>query len=33
MARTLRYVRENLGRYARFGRLAELLARHVPELA
>lgn len=30
--RTLNYVRENLRRYPRFGRLAELLAAHVPEL-
>jgi aminoglycoside/choline kinase family phosphotransferase len=32
MARTLNYVRENLTRYPRFGRLAELLAAQVPEL-
>jgi aminoglycoside/choline kinase family phosphotransferase len=30
--RTLRYVRENLGKYDRFGRLRELLAAHVDEL-
>jgi hypothetical protein len=33
MARTLRYARENLHKYTRFGRLAEILGRHVPELA
>lgn len=33
MARTLRYARENLHKYARFGRLTEILAAHVPELA
>ena len=32
MPRTLNYVRENLRRYPRFGRLGELLATHVPEL-
>ncbi len=32
MPRTLNYVRENLRRYARFGRLADLLSSHVPEL-
>ena len=32
MARTLNYVRDNLTRYPRFGRLAELLAAQVPEL-
>ena len=32
MPRTLNYVRDNLTRYPRFGRLAELLAAHVPEL-
>lgn len=32
MPRTLRYVRENLGRYRRFDRLRELLAVHVDEL-
>ena len=31
--RTLRYVRANLERYPRFGRLRELLAQHVEELA
>jgi aminoglycoside/choline kinase family phosphotransferase len=30
--RTLNYVRANLERYARFGRLHELLAGHVEEL-
>lgn len=30
--RTLRHVRENLHKYARFGRLADVLSRHVPEL-
>ena len=33
MARTLRYTRENLHKYARFGKLIEILAAHVPELA
>ena len=33
MARTLRYVRENLRKYSRFARLGEILAEHVPELA
>lgn len=33
MARTLRYARENLHKYSRFGRLAELLSAHVPEIA
>jgi aminoglycoside/choline kinase family phosphotransferase len=33
MARTLRYARENLHKYGRFGRLTEILASHVPELA
>jgi aminoglycoside/choline kinase family phosphotransferase len=32
MPRTLNYVRENLRRYPRFGRLAELLSAHLPEL-
>ena len=32
MPRTLGYIRENLGRYARFGRLRELLAAHLGEL-
>jgi len=32
MPRTLNYVRENLRRYPRFGRLADLLSSHVPEL-
>lgn len=32
MARTLRHVRANLGRYPRFGRLHDLLASAVPEL-
>ncbi len=32
MPRTLNYVRENLRRYPRFSRLADLLASHVPEL-
>ncbi len=32
MPRTLRYVRANLERYPRFGRLRELLAQHVEEL-
>ena len=32
MPRTLNYARENLRRYPRFARLAELLSRHVPEL-
>jgi aminoglycoside/choline kinase family phosphotransferase len=32
MPRTLRYVRANLARYPRFGRLRELLAQHVEEL-
>jgi hypothetical protein len=32
MPRTLRYVRENLHKYERFGRLAELLAARLPEL-
>jgi N-acetylmuramate 1-kinase len=32
MPRTLNYVRENLRRYPRFGRIGELLAAHVPEL-
>jgi aminoglycoside/choline kinase family phosphotransferase len=31
--RTLRYVRENLHKYERFGRLADLLAARIPELA
>jgi aminoglycoside/choline kinase family phosphotransferase len=31
MPRTLNYVRENLRRYPRFGRLAELLSAHLPE--
>ncbi len=30
--RTLRYVRQNLSKYARFGRLRDLLAQHVDEL-
>ncbi len=30
--RTLNYVRENLRRYPRFGRLAELLSANVAEL-
>ena len=30
--RTLNYVRENLRRYPRFGRLGELLSTHIPEL-
>ena len=33
MARTLRYTRENLHKYPRFGRLTDILATHVPELA
>jgi aminoglycoside/choline kinase family phosphotransferase len=33
MPRTLRYVRANLERYPRFGRLRELLAQHIEELA
>ena len=33
MPRTLRYVRANLDRYPRFGRLRELLAQHLEELA
>lgn len=33
MARTLRYARANLTKYARFERLGEMLARHVPELS
>ena len=33
MPRTLRYARENLRKHARFARLAEILAPHVPELA
>jgi aminoglycoside/choline kinase family phosphotransferase len=33
MARTLRYARANLAKYARFERLGEMLAKHVPELA
>jgi aminoglycoside/choline kinase family phosphotransferase len=33
MARTLRYVRENLHKHRRFARLSEILTRHVPELA
>jgi aminoglycoside/choline kinase family phosphotransferase len=33
MPRTLRYVRANLERYPRFGRLRELLAQHLEELA
>jgi N-acetylmuramate 1-kinase len=32
MPRTLNYVRENLARYARFGRLREILANHLDEL-
>ena len=32
MPRTLNYVRENLRRYPRFGRLAELLSAYLPEL-
>src|SRR6267142_6403848 len=32
MPRTLRYARTNLERYPRFGRLRELLARHIEEL-
>ena len=32
MPRTLNYVRANLERYARFGRLHELLAEHLEEL-
>lgn len=32
MPRTLQHVRTNLARYARFGRLHELLAAHLPEL-
>lgn len=32
MARTLRYARENLHKYQRFGRLTEILAAHIPEL-
>jgi hypothetical protein len=32
MPRTLNYARENLRRYPRFERLAELLAAHIPEL-
>jgi aminoglycoside/choline kinase family phosphotransferase len=32
MARTLRYARANLRKYPRFYRLADILARHVPEL-
>ncbi len=32
MPRTLRYARANLSRYARFGRLHELLAAHIEEL-
>jgi aminoglycoside/choline kinase family phosphotransferase len=32
MPRTLNYVRDNLGRYSRFGRLGELLSAHVAEL-
>ncbi len=31
--RTLSHVRENLHKYSRFGRMAELLAGHLPELA
>ncbi|MEZ5283376.1 MAG: hypothetical protein R2712_00935 [Vicinamibacterales bacterium] len=33
MPRTLSYVRANLGRYARFGNLRDVLAGLVPELA
>ena len=33
MPRTLRYARTNLEKYARFGRLRELLAAHIEELA
>jgi N-acetylmuramate 1-kinase len=33
MARTLRYVGENLRQHSRFARLATILAHHVPELA
>jgi aminoglycoside/choline kinase family phosphotransferase len=32
MPRTLNYVRDNVRRYARFARLGEILAHHVPEL-
>jgi aminoglycoside/choline kinase family phosphotransferase len=32
MPRTLNYVRENLRRYPRFGRLGDVLATHLPEL-
>jgi hypothetical protein len=33
MPRTLSHVRENLHKYPRFERLADLLSRHLPELA
>jgi aminoglycoside/choline kinase family phosphotransferase len=33
LPRTLSHVRENLHKYPRFGRLAGLLSRHLPELA
>lgn len=33
MARTLRYARENLHKYSRFGKLIDILSAHVPELA
>jgi aminoglycoside/choline kinase family phosphotransferase len=32
MPRTLRYVRDNFEKYARFGRLRDLLATHIDEL-
>jgi len=32
MPRTLKYVRDNIDKYARFSRLKELLATHIEEL-